>query len=223
MIEGKLSNERGKIGGIWVRGLCVKCNGMAGSLTDAQYGEFARAVSRWSRTRLLIRGTVPAVSVAPGPVARSVLYGMHALNPVLRELFPDLAAALARGDDEIALPDGLRLYAALYLKPLARVAGPIHAFRVLGDREAYMSFGEIFFSPLAWVLAPDEPDLTFQRHGWPDVSDWSTKPSALRDADLRSLTRTFPPVGHPLHESDDWAHLFSNEITPIVEGIAAPS
>lgn len=83
---------------------------MAGGRYDRAYAEFARRClpyagpGRWLAVR---SGDAPAVTVAPGLVARAVLYGMHALSPGLRRSFPRLASSLARGDPSVRLPDGL--------------------------------------------------------------------------------------------------------------------
>jgi hypothetical protein len=93
---------------------------------------------------------VPAVPIAPGLVARSVFIGMQAIDPRLRTSFPQLAMDLVSGREQIGLPVGLRLRAAMYLSREARLAGPIHSYRVLTRSEAYPSQAEIYF-PLTRV------------------------------------------------------------------------
>ena len=57
---------------------------------------------------------------------------------------------LVSGREQIGLPVGLRLRAAMYLSREARLAGPIHSYRVLTRSEAYPSQAEIYF-PLTRV------------------------------------------------------------------------
>lgn len=105
-------------GGIWVRGLCADCNSLAGGRSDAPYADFAAGITRWhnrdTRIQLPNSADVPAVSVKLVPIARSILYGMHAVSPRLRFLFPVPAASLASGDDQVPIPPGLRLRVAHY-------------------------------------------------------------------------------------------------------------
>ena len=55
---------------------------------------------------------------------------MQAIDPGLRTSFPQLAMDLVSGREQIGLPVGLRLRAAMYLSREARLAGPIHSYRV---------------------------------------------------------------------------------------------
>jgi hypothetical protein len=139
---------------MWVRGLCDKCNHMSGVKVDRAYAAFAHALRRClqpsSRRLLLVPSDVPAVPIAPGLVARSVFIGMQAIDPRLRTSFPQLAMDLVSGREQIGLPVGLRLRAAMYLSREARLAGPIHSYRVLTRSEAYPSQAEIYF-PLTRV------------------------------------------------------------------------
>jgi hypothetical protein len=75
---------------------------------------------------------------------------MQAIDPRLRTSFPQLAMDLVSGREQIGLPVGLRLRAAMYLSREARLAGPIHSYRVLTRSEAYPSQAEIYF-PLTRV------------------------------------------------------------------------
>lgn len=216
--QGSLSAGTDNIGGIWVRGLCGRCNSLAGGRSDAAYAQFADALIAWilRSSSLLVPNGAPPVRVSPGPVARSVLYGMHALSPHLRVLYPDLADALRDGLDSIPLPVGMRLRLALYLGRTARVAGPIHAHRVLGPSSAFESFAEIFFPPLAWVLESDAGQES-ALSDWADVSEWSLYGQDV-SLDLRLLVDSLPNVEHPLADHDSWIQLFSDQITPVVEG-----
>ena len=216
--EGTLSPGPDNIGGIWVRGLCGTCNSLAGGRYDAAYAEFADDVLAWAlrSSPTLVPNNVPPVRVYPGPVSRSVLYGMYAISPHLRVLFPALAASLRDGEDSIALPVGMRLRMAIYLASQARVAGPIHAQKVLGGASSFESFAEIFFPPFAWVLESDQGDQSALR-AWADLSEWPLYGQDM-SLDLRLLVGHVPTVSHPLADSDSWIQMFSDQITPMVEG-----
>lgn len=211
------------MGGIWVRGLCSDCNSLAGGQCDTAYADFATRVNRWHKRDSMIHfpnaTDVPPVAVAPGPVARSILYGMHAVSPQLRRHFPDLAQSLASGDDQVRIPPGLRLRVARYTEPFARVAGPLTAMRVLTVPQAFMTFAEVYFRPLAWVLTPDTRGLVFDDEKWASADEWPLYRNET-NTDLRNLTQSLPLVKHPLAEATrmDWIEFHSDEITPFIEG-----
>lgn len=180
--DGVLHNGRHSTGGIWVRGLCGLCSGLAGQRYDLAYGEFARRLLTHARVdnrlRLLRPWEPPAVRVAPGLVSRSILFGMFALSPNLRVVFPQLAADLLAQRDHIQMPDGAMLRLALFPDRRARIAGPVSAHRVLTLREDFDTFGEVFFRPLAWVLSPTARNppaggqSVLSRQGWAWADKW---------------------------------------------------
>lgn len=219
---------RREVGGMYVYGLCARCNSRAGSDYDGAYARFAREVGLFLRPEiraiLVDRDAMPAVTLAPGLVARSVLCAMHALNPRLREKHPDLARSLLCGDSEVILPSDLRLWLALTEERTARIAGPVHSIRPFDMRESYAVIAEIFFRPLAWVLASERPippaPQLMQTQGWAEVSDWLGMGSERSSVDLRNLCRRLPRVTHPTHgdSGEDWLQLLAESITPIQVG-----
>lgn len=225
MIEGERGLRLGRAtgGGLWVRGLCGPCNSMAGGRYDAAYADFARRSMPYvgAGRRLAVRaGDTPAVTLAPGLVARTVLYGMHALSPGLRRSFPRMASSLARGDAEVRLPDSVGLRLALTPGPTARIAGPIHAYRVLESRMSYVTFAEVFFPPFAWAMtAATVEQSVLDVQGWADVREWPLYSADRTAVDLRHLVGALPLVRHPLHtDRDNWIELASDQVTPLVEG-----
>lgn len=144
--------------GLWLRGLCEQCNNFAGARYDAAYGDFARRLRAYGwaaqRLRLVDPQAAPAVSVAPGLVARSVMIGMFAISPHLRGLFPQLATDLHECKASVSMPEGLELRLALYPYSTARLTGPVHSQRVLGRREHYNTFAEVYFPRLPGFSCP---------------------------------------------------------------------
>ena len=101
---------------MWVRGLCEPCNNLAGGSYDRAYADFANQVARLTTPAALrmavIPGEAPGARFAPGLVAPCVLFGMFAINPRLRVLFPDLAQDLLSeqpGAGPVRWPDRLVL------------------------------------------------------------------------------------------------------------------
>jgi hypothetical protein len=227
--DGVLRTGRQSAGGMWVRGLCEPCNGLAGQRYDTAYGEFAKSLDRHTaigrRLHLLRPWEPPAVRVAPGLVSRAILFGLFAVSPHLRVIFPDLARDLLTKRDHIQMPPGATLRFALYSQRSARVAGPISAHRVLTRREDFDTFGEVFFRPLAWVLAPTRPAPTsglsvLDAQGWACADEWLQYGPDVVSTDLRNLTRRLPVVTHPLAgRREEWIEMFSDEITPVLEGL----
>lgn len=230
IVEGVLGPGRFSTGGLWLRGLCRDCNSVAGGEYDPAYADFSRGIESFmrfsSRGHLPHPQAAPAVSVSPGRVARCVLFGLFGISPNLRVIFPDLADALRRQDPHIKMPDGVSLRWALYGGRRARLAGPIHAHRVLGRPEAYLTSAEIYFRPLAWVLAPRGRgglkgyESVLDREQWANADEWPQYGLDVTSVDLRNLTRRVPVVVHPMQGTrDQWVELFSDEITPILEGV----
>lgn len=217
-------------GGMWLRGLCEPCNNLAGRRYDLAYGEFAKSLIRHARFGNRLHLTrpwePPPVGVAPGLVSRSVLFGFFAISPNLRVIFPELASDLRVERDHIAIPEGLTLRFAILPERRVRIAGPMSAHRVLTVREDFDTFGEIFFRPLAWVLAPTSSVESrfgnvsrLDREGWASADEWLQYGSDVVNVDLRNLVRRVPVVQHPYSIGrDEWIELFSDEITPVLEG-----
>jgi hypothetical protein len=81
--DGVMLHDTPKDGGLWLRTICQRCNAIASQFDDA-YGDFVRRIDQ--NSRLAARSFVlpsrfpriPAVHVAPGRVARSLLHCMVA-------------------------------------------------------------------------------------------------------------------------------------------------
>lgn len=221
---------RPKAGGMWLRGLCRDCNGLAGENYDAAYGDFAAGLTRYfgARTHLFLPAAEPAppVWVAPGRVARSVLIGMFATTPHLRTIFPGLAHDLQHRRPHITMPDGATLRMALYRSRSTRLASMAYGMRVLTHRQHYNVFSEIYFRPLAWTLSPNDDRLDGAGLGesavssWPVVDQWLQYGDDVTALDLRDLCRRgIPTVGHPLREGrGEWIETFQNDTAAFLEG-----
>jgi hypothetical protein len=215
-------------GGLYVYGLCVDCNGAAGRY-DAAYGELAKASrSCWSSGLLTIpsgRISLPVVQFSPGAVARSVLMGLFGINHSLQQRFPALAADLLDPTSTgLALPAALRLRLALSSGSTGRLTGATLTSLVLpptntGLIRTLMSDGSVYFPPLAWHLAAAGDSQLLDDQGWADVSDWLAYDPSDRH-DLSTLCPSLPvvlPMTHDPDLADRLMHLFSGELTPIVE------
>lgn len=215
-------------GGMWVRGLCVDCNKRSGRYFDNPYADFAQQVDRLApatAARLTAhRSTAPPVKFAPGLVARSVLYGMFAINPRLRILFPDLAHDLAHehpGEGPVRWPDQLELRVGLthpgYPNEGILVSG-IWFMRVLYERVLHHSFADIVFPPLTWSLTPPARSTDTAQFGptitahLADASGWLNYGPDRTAIDLRDLTRTLPAIPHPgIARDDSWVELMTRD------------
>lgn len=215
-------------GGMWVRGLCEDCNSQAGKSYDAAYADFALQVGRLStptaRRLALIPGEPPGARFAPGLVSRAVLFGMYAINPRLRVLFPELAHDLKSeptpGQGPVRWPDGLALKVARSQPGLPHsgvISSGVWAMRVMHERVVHFTFDDIVFPPLMWSLVPRHTDS--ERDGLgpqitkslADASEWVKYGPDRTSVDLRTLTRTLPTMAHPmLIRTDDWAELLTN-------------
>lgn len=229
IVEGQRTSGRPYTGGMWLRGLCGECNSLAGGRYDAAYGDFARRLRTYaqvaSRTSLPDPFSAPAVSVAPGLVARSVMFGMFAISPHLRVLAPELAEDLRSGRTHIPMPDGFSLRFALYPLRTARLTGPVYSQRILKQRQHYNTFAEVFFAPLAWVLTPGKRSTALETtenvldaQGWACADEWLHYGDDVTSVDLRNLCRKVPIVGHPMGRRDEWFEMFSDDVTPFLEG-----
>ncbi|MDX2854438.1 hypothetical protein PV342_39730 [Streptomyces sp. PA03-3a] len=224
-------NGRPDAGGMWLRGLCRDCNGLAGENYDAAYGDFAKALETYTRAlqHLHLPGhPAPPIRLAPGRVARSILIGMFATTPHLRVMFPGLADDLREGRDHITMPDGATLRLGLYRFRGTRLASMFNGYRVLTQRQYYDVFSEVYFRPLAWALTPRDRwdsghsgESVFDQQGWATVDDWLQYGDDVTATDLRNLCpRGVPLVHHPLlgGRSDEWVEFLSDEVTAIIEG-----
>jgi hypothetical protein len=202
--------------------LCVRCNGFQAQYDD-EYGRFAKSLWPIASNALILPSPIqlPAVLIRPGSIARSVLIGSFALNPVLREMHPALAANLRDGTDA-AIPEPLRLSLALTRGPVARVTGSIggfHLFRpkVNNRNLGFMTLAQIYFPPLAWQLADADESELIRQEGWADVTHWLTlDPSQLES--LPTLVASLPVVkAHRVQNDDDWTELLADEACFMIE------
>ncbi|MHA4950698.1 hypothetical protein ACX27O_25560 [Micromonospora sp. SD19] len=151
---------------------------------------------------------------------------MFAISPNLRIIFPELAEGLVTERRHICMPDGATLRLAIYDAPAARLTGPVHSFRVLSRPEHYNTFAEVYFRPLAWVLAPSDRGWVplgsisvLDRQMWATADEWIQYGPDVTSVDLRNLCRYMPPVRHPLDgHREEWIELYSDQITSFLEG-----
>lgn len=217
-------------GGLWVRGLCQRCNNFAGRY-DGAYAQFANAVRQAIPAAHPVAlpthvSRFPDVTVRPAAVARSILIAMHALAPHLRQIHPAVAAALIAGDDEIELPRPLRLRLATTRSSFVAIAGPIggvllfHPTRPQGRALGVMSLASVYFAPLAWNLA-DESFSWLDMQAWADGTNWLTR-SPGEEVPLRQLVRRLPEVQHPRVDAEaqhgGWMEFLSDEVTFYLDG-----
>lgn len=230
IVEGVRRPGRWSEGGMWVRGLCEDCNNHAGNLYDVPYADFAHRIQRMStpiaRDLAVVRGQAPAVEFAPGLVSRAVMFGMFAINPRLRILFPELADDLkpdTAGSRLVRWPDKLALKLAQThprFPDQGVISSGVWAMRVMTERVVHWSFGDIVWPPLTWSLVPTHKDS--ERDGLgpqitkplPNVSEWVRYGPDRTSVDLRSLTRELPMFAHPmLARSNDWVEMMASSDT----------
>lgn len=211
---------------MWVRGLCEPCNNLAGIAFDRAYSDFARQVARLTTHTALgmavIPGEAPGARFAPGLVARCVLFGMFAINPRLRILFPDLAHDLLAeqpGEGPVRWPEKVALKVGRTHPRFERhglLVSGVWSMRILQERVRHSSFADIVFHPFIWCLVPVDdaheahlgPELTTSLA---DASGWVQYGPDRTSVDLRHLTRTFPALVHPMHtKQDDWAEMLAD-------------
>ncbi len=234
--DNHLSFGRPLSGGIWLFGLCASCNHIAGRF-DAAYRDLAELVRPGVPAKVLTtadyRWRATSGNIQPGAIARSVLAGMFALNPSLRERFVNIATMLADQDSEPApLPDDVRLRLAAFGGFRARVTGSFDGWylRVGGNQrsDGVNTAASVSFRPLAWYLAypdvPDEPPNVFAPlidiERWADVSHWvAADPEGVvpLGAELESgLPVVDLPDRHP-HDGWRWTWLLNDTICPIID------
>lgn len=215
-----------KEGGLWLKTLCQSCNGIAGRYDDA-YGAFATSMGRinrlesrhfaWPRS-----DRVPAVSVAPGRVARSVLHGMAALTPSLKHINEQFLDDLL-GDGEIRMPPGLQLRVALINHRRCRISSGYWMSQVLGFRQHYNVIAEICFYPFLWALCGESPrtlgSSLMDLEAWGDATDWIRYNLMATRSDLRDVLKNLPMTSHPtLRDRNNWIDLRSDERSFVLEG-----
>lgn len=147
-------HETPREGGLWLRTVCVDCNGLA-SKYDAAYGELADRIRPHLGSHKLTlpsKGGVPPVSVAPGWVARSVLHAIVALAPSFRHVGVQFMKDLHADRRDLRLPPARRLMVALTSDHHVRIASFCHLDRTLGVGRCYGGFAEIYFRPFCWLL-----------------------------------------------------------------------
>ncbi len=227
---GAVSLGRADEGGIFFRGQCRTCNSAAGEVFDPAYGELATALLPWWRASLdrNLTGPVPVpdVDFKPGAVTRSIVLGMCATTPIIRQNWPTVEVLLDRSA-EVTLPANMRLYMALARGRTAWVSGTAASHYHSGPRayrgengrpQILMSFSTVFFPPLAWRLI-DENTTMLDDEGWADVSAWpSIAPDAVHN--LRDFVRKLPKVRHPRHEpngDNEWLDQIQDEVSTIME------
>jgi len=207
-------------GGLWVRGLCSSCNSDAGGTCDTAYVAFANEMRPFVHNGQLYvpsRRDVPAKAVAPGLVARSVMFNMFALWLRLREFAPELAAGLHAQEHPLRLPPQYRLRVAAYRgRPV--VESLTFAAHVMRMTDApYNVVGAFYFEPFAWALT-HEDDVLLDRLGWGDATDWIRyNPDATR-LDLRNVLDRFPLTDRPADMFGDSAMEMSSDEHVLMRG-----
>jgi hypothetical protein len=229
IVDGVRRPGRWAEGGMWVRGLCENCNNRAGITYDVPYADLADQVARLStrvaRRLAVIPGEPPGATFAPGLASRAVLFGMFAINPRLRVLFPELAHNVQNepvpSHGPIRWPDQLALKVGLTHPDLPNsgvLSSGVWAMRVIHERVVHFTFGDIVFPPLMWSLVPTTNDS--ERDGLgpqitkplPDVTEWVKYGPDRTSVDLRSLVPTLPAIAHPmLARTNDWVELMTND------------
>jgi hypothetical protein len=212
-------------GGLQVRGLCERCNHLAGRMYDQPYADFASDVRNLStaaaRRLAVMPGEPPPVFFAPGLVARCVIFGMFAINPRLRIVFPHLAEDLLRedppGSGPVRWPDQLVLRVGRVPANWSRwavLSSGIWSMRVISERVTHFSFGDVVFDPLVWSLVPRGDGSERKQLGpaiterLADASGWIHFGPDRTAVDLRNLTRTFPALLHPAFANrDEWVEM----------------
>ena len=216
-------------GGMWVRGLCEACNNRAGGAFDRAYADFARQIGSLTSPSALAltvrRDEPPAAVFAPGLVSRAVMFGLFAINPRLRVLFPELANDLLGEDPLGAGP--IRWPEKLALK-VARthpgfpddgvISSGVWSMRVLTERVVHWSFGDIVWPPLMWCLVTTDHDSEASGLGpqitkpLEDVSNWLRFGPDRTSVDLRNVLSTLHTMPHPmLSRSNDWVEFMTRD------------
>lgn len=145
--EGVRRPGRWSVGGLWVRGLCEACNQLAGRPYDQAYGDFARALNSAAAARsaglLTRRSDAPPIRLAPGLVSRSILIGMFAIHPRLRQIFPAVAEDLRMEAPALRWPSAVSLRVGRYQRRRALLTSGIFMARVLGHRTQHFTLSDV--------------------------------------------------------------------------------
>lgn len=227
--DGTMRHDTPKDGGLWLRTICRGCNALASRFDDA-YGDFVRRVEqsrRLSSRSIALPGLVsgvPAIHVAPGRVARSLLHCMVALAPSLHAVHRQFVDALARDEPEIRLPPGLQLRVARVEGRACRISSAYSMMQVLGRRQMYDVFAEVCFPPLVWVLhSPPAENLgpsLVDLERWGDATDWIMFSQGALRSDLRDVLDRLPLTVHPTRrERDSWIEMSSQDCSYLLEGV----
>jgi hypothetical protein len=175
---------------------CASCNGLVARY-DPEWPLWVDEILRWldSTARRVPDEGFPMILLArrPGSFVRSVLAGMFALTPTLRNGWPDLAEAIRTGAP-ISAPSDLRLLVHLYSGPRRFVTSGFgkmtYSFLRAADSSVEATLGEIAWPPFHFVLV-DRRDV----EGWPlgmDVTSWLEDDwQATRDV---ALLLKLPPI-----------------------------
>jgi hypothetical protein len=136
----------------------------------------------WPNIRGLSSGEMRVGSfrnARPGAFIRSVLGGMFAFNPTLRERFPTVASAILSGDP-LAPPPNLRLLFSAYRGSFRGVLGMMAAITQWPDGRFSMMCvdGEWAWPPMHLILTNDEGRALWTTAM--DITSWLEDPYATR-------------------------------------------
>jgi hypothetical protein len=214
-------------GGLWLRTLCAACNHLASHYDDA-YGDLAKGVVRHDRLSAISwlpvsSSGVPAISVSPGRVARSLMLAMVALAPSMNLVHAEFLDELHRDGDEVRLPAGLQLRVARVRHRECRISSAYSMLRVAGGRQVYDVFAEICFYPFLWALcSPVSATLgptIVDQEGWGDASDWLKYGRSVERSDLRDVLRRLPVTVHPTRRNrSEWVEMSASDASYVLEG-----
>lgn len=216
--DGQIRRLPARQGGMSVYGLCDPCNNTAGVLYDKQYKEFADLLRpHWVREWTLeLPRTIglPAGSIRPGAVARSILLGMAALTPTwMFENWPTFMPSLLKPETSPVLPDDAHLMMAYSRGQTGRLEG--FSTTITNPRHVpLISYASVYFAPLAWQLVASDNVRSMKRLGWAEVSNWVKIP-VDETHDVSELVRNMTATTHPLHDPRQrhgvYAHMASDQ------------
>lgn len=224
-----MSHDRPLQGGLWLETLCASCNGLA-SKYDPAYGELTNALTRFdflTRRPILLphsRTGVPAVPIAPGRVARSLIYGMVALAPSMQLVQGEFLDHLLEDDDQLRLPPGMQPRVARITHRECRISSAYSMMQVAVRRQLYDVFAEVCFYPFIWVLCSPQVELSLgpnlvDLEEWGDATDWLRFSRNATRRDLRDVLDRLPITRHPtLRNRDHWVDLYSSDTSYVLEG-----